>query len=631
MYVITVIPISKGIGRETLSYFTMKDVSPGALVEVPLRKKIIPALVVARQSAADIKSDIKNASFEIKKVESVKVRDLVIPEFILAAEETARYFACSTGSVLETLLPKAILQGNQKWISISKEPFKKINHEKYAVQGDDEERFGNYRSRIREDFARKGSVYVVVPTIEDATRSFNLLRKGIEDYAYIVTGALSKKELVAVWEKIHKEKHSVLVVGTSQCLAIPRSDIHSIIVEHEHSRSFRLSRRQHIDFRTFAEIFAGHIGAKYIVGDILLRTETLWRETEGELIESNPFKFRSLSTAEQSLVDMRTYRKGTAAGVKILSDEAELLIRTSKEESEHLFILTTRRGIAPTTLCGDCQNIVTCTHCSAPVVLHRNKVEESRSFFLCHRCGERRSTEEVCKICGSWNLATVGIGIDLVEQKIKDRFPDVKIFRIDADTTSTEKKLTDTIASFYASPGSILLGTEMALSYLHEKIQNSLIVSIDSLFSIPDFRIHEKILYTIIKIRALTSKNFILQTRNPEEKILEYALKGNLIDFYRDEVALRKQFNYPPFVILIKITLEGKREEIVKDMDVIQDQLEPYRLDIFPAFTQTVRGNYVLHALMRIERSVWVDEVLLGKLRSLPQHVSIKVDPESLL
>ena len=71
----------------------------------------------------------------------------------------------------------------------------------------------------------------------------------------------------------------------------------------------------------------------------------------------------------------------------------------------------------------------------------------------------------MCKVCGSWKLGTVGIGIDLIDQKIKDRFPEVKVFRIDSDTTKTEKKVIDTIAQFYSSPGSILLGTEMALKF----------------------------------------------------------------------------------------------------------------------------------------------------------------------
>ena len=169
------------------------------------------------------------------------------------------------------------------------------------------------------------------------------------------------------------------------------------------------------------------------------------------------------------------------------------------------------------------------------------------------------------------------------------------------------------------------------LLYPNKKVHNAAIISLDSLFSIPDFRIQEKIIHTLLTLRSLTTKEFIVQTRRAEEKVFEYALKGNLSDFYRDTIAERNIFNYPPFVNLIKITLEGPKEAIIAEMNSIQKSLEPHVVDIFPAFTHTVRGDYVLHGLMRIPRGNWPSESLSNKLRSLPPSVSVNIDPESLL
>ncbi len=629
MNIIQVIPIRKGIGLNTLSYFTSIDVAPGAIVEVPLRSKMISGLVVKVESAQSLKSEIKSADFAIKKVDSLKSTNVFTPAFLKAAEKTADFFAASTGSILNALIPSIILK-NIKDIEIGKLPLVPSKlHEKYVIQGDDEERFTNYRSLIRQEFAKKTSVFFCVPTIEDAKRSKIQLEKGIEDYTFMLHGSLTKKTLVDTWNKIQKETHPIVIIATGQFLSMPRHDIHTIILEKENSRSYKNQYRPYLDLRTFVEFYSEQIQARLVMGDILLRTETLWREANGDLVQTAPFKFRSLTTAQELLKDMRVY-KNAKGSFKIFSDEVEELIKHNKENSERMFILTTRRGVAPSTVCGDCQNIVMCNNCSSPVVLHKSKSGE-QNFFMCHRCGERRSTEEYCKMCGSWKLGTVGIGIDLIHDKIKDRFPDIKVFRIDADTTKTEKALTDTIAAFQSSPGSILLGTEMAMLYISERVDNSAIISIDSLFSIPDFRIHEKIFYLLLKIRAMTARRFILQTRNPEEKILEYALKGNLIDYYRDQIADRERFQYPPFTTLIKITLEGEKDAIVKDMDTVQDMLDPYEVEIFPAFTQTQRGKFVLHGLLKIPRKNWINPDLLMKLRSLPPQVSVKVDPESLL
>ncbi|HEY4478415.1 MAG TPA: hypothetical protein VI775_01075, partial [Candidatus Paceibacterota bacterium] len=161
--------------------------------------------------------------------------------------------------------------------------------------------------------------------------------------------------------------------------------------------------------------------------------------------------------------------------------------------------------------------------------------------------------------------------------------------------------------------------------------ENSAIISLDSLFSIPDFRIQEKILHILMRIRSLTTRDFIVQTRKDDEKVFEYGLKGNMGDFYRNTLEERERFNYPPYSTLIKLTLEGNKDNIVKEMEIARDILDPYEIEVFPAFTHTVRGKYVLHGLIRLGTDKWIDKTLLGKLQSLSPMISVKIDPENLL
>ncbi|MEY2664337.1 MAG: primosomal protein [Candidatus Parcubacteria bacterium] len=644
MNIIEVIPISRGIGTDSLSYFTTKSVPQGALVDVPLRSKIVQGIVIGVRKVEDIKSEIKNAPYALRKVERLNAIELIPKAFMKTAEAAALYYATSLGSVLDALIPDYLLKNASKLeiAPIKKETETKTEspntpssiHEVYAVQGDDEERYSTWKSLIRQEFARKSSIILVTPTIEDAKRAFSLIEKGIEGYAFLLHGDLPKKNLISTWNTIVREPHPVVIVMTGGFLAIDRPDVRVMIVEKENARGYKIHRRPFLDVRHIAELIAEHRGIKLFLGDILLRAETLSRESEGDIIQAAPFKFRSLSTAQDKLIDMRIY-KNTKGSFKILSDEVENLITRTKDASEHMMIFAARRGVAGATVCGDCQNIVTCNTCGAPVVTHkataRNGCAVEKNFFLCHHCGERRSTEEYCKICASWKLGTVGIGIDLVEQKIRDKFPDISIFRIDADATPSDKLAQAALLKFRAKPGSILLGTEMMLSYVHEKVENSAVISIDSMLGLPDFRIQEKILYTLIRMRARTAKELIVQTRKPDERLFDYALKGNLSDFYRLTLDERKRYNYPPFSTLIKITVEGKRDEIISEMTTIQSLLEPHTVDVFPAFTQTPTGNQVLHALMRLPRTEWPQSTIIEKLRSLPPSVTVKVDPDSLL
>lgn len=632
MFVIEVIPIAKSVGVETLSYFTAQEVPLGALVSVPLRKKIIKGIVTEIKPALDMKSEIKNASFALKKLDRVKSSEFFTKPFMDTIDATASYFATSPGSVLDILVPEYILKNVGKLRKPKEQKNAiKASHEKYIIQGDDEERYSTWKSLIRQEFAKKKSLFFLFPTIEEATYTFGLLEKGIGGYAFLLHGSLQPKKIVETWNKIIKEKHPVVIISTGGFLSLPRNDIETLVIERESSRFYKIPRRPYLDVRQVAETYAEKNGMRLFFADTFLRLETLYRHQEGELVEASPFKFRSLSTARDTLIDMREIKNQNRTSFKILSPEVENLITRTKDESEQMLILATRRGLSPSTVCGDCQNIVTCNTCSAPVVLHSGKSDQSKNYFLCHRCGERRSAEEYCKVCGSWKLGTIGIGIDLVEEKIRDKFPDISLIRIDSDMTPDERSVRKALEKFTSQPGSILLGTEMMLQYIHDKVQNAAVISLDSLFSLPDFRIQEKILSMLIALRAHTTRDFIVQTRKADERVFEYGLKGNMSDFYKSAIEEREKFKYPPFSTLIKLTLEGKKNEIVKTMEEVQTLLEPFEVDVFPAFTYTVKGNHILHGLIRLRRDSWPNKSLVDKLRGLPPSVIIKVDPESLL
>jgi primosomal protein N' (replication factor Y) len=643
MYIIEVIPIARGMGADTLSYFSATSLPVGSLISVPLRKKKVAGIVAASRPASESKADIKQANFALKKI-TVKAgskksnRQIFSVEFMETARSAAEYYATSVGSILAALVPDIILKkaavlepasGSAGGAPLAGASAGQKNiHETHVMQGDDDERYVSYRALIRQEFARKSSVFVCLPTIEDATRAYELLEKGIGKYAFLLHGALPQKKIIETWNAVMKEKHPVAIIATGAFLSIPRNDLGAIILEKESSRGWKSLRRPFIDIRRIAEMYAEKKSIPLTMGDTLLTTETLWRESEGEIVAASPFKFRSISLAKDTLVDMKQYKSGSGQ-FRILSDEVERLILSNKEASERMIIYAQRRGAAPSVICADCQTIVTCNQCSSPVVLH--DMPNQKSFFMCHRCGERRSSEEYCKVCQSWKLATMGIGIDLVAQKIRDKFPGVMLTQIDADSVKTVTQARAAIAHFKAYPGSILLGTEMMLSYLTGKVDNAVVVSLDSLLSIPDFRINEKIVHTLLKIRSLTERHMIVQTRKADEKIFNYALKGNLSDFHRTEIDERKKWKYPPFITLIKITIEGKKDEISAEMAAIQKNFEPHVVDIFPAFTHTVRGNYVLHGLIRIARDKWPDVDLAAKLRTLPPYVTVNIDPDSLL
>ncbi len=237
MKLLKVFPIAKSIQKDSLSYFTGADVAVGSIIKVPIRKKIVPAIVISANEVADMKAEIKDAPFETRKIEKVKATTLFTPNFISAVEKSAHYFATSAGSVLNSIIPKAIIESADKITVDIKTAENNRVHEKLVIQSDDEERFATYKSLIREEFARGYSVYFCLPTIQDIKKAYEKLSKSIEQYTIVLHGLLSKKEQIELWNKACAENHPVLIIATGSFFGIARHDIGTIIVDKENARA----------------------------------------------------------------------------------------------------------------------------------------------------------------------------------------------------------------------------------------------------------------------------------------------------------------------------------------------------------------------------------------------------------
>lgn len=642
MNIITVIPLSKSKVAEELIYFTANDVPLGSVVTVPLRRKNIFAIVTKIEPVKELKTDIKNAPFKIRKLDKIQSTIFFPSFFIEACKNIADFHSTKIGAVIDTIISNLILEnvGNiapplppQASFDINQNPNQKVNNRIFAIQGDDADRISSWRSLIRQEFANKRSVVIYVPTIEDSKLLFSALEKGIEGYIFCLNNNLSSKKFSSTWKNISETDHPIVVISTGSFSLLPRMDIKTVIIERENGRGWISQKSPYLDIRNAIITIAKLNNQIIYLADSMLRIETL-SEVEKETIEEgSPFKWRSVSLAKDILIDMKSVpsiKNNEKPRFQVLSPELKDLISQNAEENTHLFIFSLRRGLAPITACGDCGTIVMCRQCKATVVLHTNP-ETNKNYFMCHICGDRRSADENCLTCDSWKLTPLGIGIDKVQEEIKSNFPKIDIFKIDSDSTKSEKDINETLAKFRAKPGSILLGTELAIQNFSEKIDHIAISSMDSLFSLPDFRIQEKMMYNLIRLRAQATRSILVQTRKAEQKVFEYGLKGNLSDFYRMTIDERKQFEYPPFSIIIKITIEGKKDEIANTMADVAKFLEPQTIDIFPAFTSTVRGKSVIHGLIKVAKHAWPDLELSNKLRSLPPNVMVKINPESLL
>ncbi|MBP7846482.1 MAG: hypothetical protein KA007_03510, partial [Candidatus Pacebacteria bacterium] len=468
-------------------------------------------------------------------------------------------------------------------------------------------------------------------TIEDINKTKQLISKGIEDHTFTFNSAMTTVQLIKSWNNVIEHNRPVLIIGTGSFLSIPRHDIGTIIIEQESSNSYRTQSMPYIDIRNCAENYASIIGARFFLGDIALRSETLARYDTHEFLEEGTLKFRALSTAESKIIDMKKDHSNAGNVFSLLSNETTDVLKNAKLENEHTFIFTARRGLSPSIICSDCGTVVICKNCSSPVVLYGKDPMQGGNIFQCHTCGDVRRAGEKCVHCDSWKLKMLGIGVEGVAEKIKEQFPDLTLFILDSHHAKTSKQAREIIDAFYEKAGSVLIGTEMALHYMRDPIENVLVASIDSLFSIPDFAIRERILRILLRLRAKATRRFQISTRRANDSIFENARQGNLADFYRNEFCDRKKYGYPPFVQLIKISVAGTPKASEKAILDAKKILEPYDLLVYPAFTERQKGKMIWNGILKIDPKSWPDENLRKKLMVLPPQFKIVVDTPSIL
>ena len=600
---------------------------------VPLRGRTIEALVSGVREADELKLSVKKAVYPLKKIIRVKHEHFFTAPFMEAVRLTADYFAAPLGATIKSLVPSAILGAKLTMPPLTEPSLRNEAGGRFVLQEPDEERQAYYKSLIRAEFAKHGSIFLCLPTVADIKRVVTSLERGISEYTIALHHQLSTRELIREWQRALELNHPVLIIATPTFFSLPRTDIRTIIVDRENTQAYKASQRPFLDYRRFAEYLAKTMQATFVLGDNVLRTETAYRADQGEMEPLASLKHHASSNATQTLIP---FKKVPAVEFQIISDELLRIITEAQIKNEQIFLFTHRRGLAPVVICQDCGDTVECDNCEAPTVLHpasstTENADGSATIFVCHRCGARRSAAEKCRRCGGWRLFELGIGIDRVARELEHHFPVLRLFKLDSDSVRGGAIPLTVIKHFLGTPGSVLLGTEMALYYLKERVENVAVVALDSLFALPDYRVNEKIFSLLIRLRALAGKRFIIQTRNVKVDLFEKALKGNLLDFYRTEIAERKQYGYPPFQIFIKVTLRGKRGPVRLAMKALADELAAYEPEVFPAFVPVVAGEYQIHLLIKRRITDWPNPEILERLKNLPPQFIVDVDPDSLL
>lgn len=643
MKTVTVIPLKRVYLGDDLTYFTTKNVKKGDLVSITIRNKDTLGIVLSTSEVFKNKVEIKDMPFNLKKINEIKDHSIWRDEYLDSIIDCSNYFIATRNQAIFSLTPSVYKNNYHKLTKVKNQIDKNENRnslnpksEKLLFQASLENRVSYYKNLIRSSFALKKSIFITLPTNNDVEFFTELLKRGVENFTFSLNSSLSQKKLIEDYNEIISSSHPLLIIGTTPFLSIPRNDIGTIIVENENSSSYKMQFKPFIDLRIFAEIFASKIGAKFILADTFLRFESIAKRNTYSWEEVQPLCFRTDFKGALSIYDRRSKEKKFT----IFSDESIEKIKSMVQNKKNVFVFSLRKGLATYTICKDCQEILLCDKCHSPVVLYTSK-NGNKKMFVCNKCKDEKDPDMICKNCGSWNLLPLGIGTETAYKELRESFPKQKILILDKENTKTNKDAEKIIKEFEDGDGVILVATELALFYLRKKIPLSIIASFDSLWSIPNFRISDKIIDILISISSKTSEEMIIETRNKDDDGITAFKNETLLQYVRNELKLRENIEYPPFKRFIKVTFVGNKIQTEETRKMFSDKFDKYKPEIFSGFIPKLKNKYVTNMLLRIDIKNWsipeiashsfIDKDLSFLLLSLPPSFSINVDPLDIL
>lgn len=383
----------------------------------------------------------------------------------------------------------------------------------------------------------------------------------------------NENERAEVWERVNKsgENSFDIIIGARSSVFLPYRDLGLVIVDEEHESSYKqFDPAPRYQARDTAIILANHFNAKVLLGSATPSIETYYQATNGKYgyVQINK-RFGGVMLPEIQVVDLKKAKKEK----KVHDDFSETLldeIKAAIGRKEQIILFQNRRGYTPQWNCELCGWVPRCNHCDVSLTYHKFS-----HYLTCHYCGLNYTPPSRCEACGSTHLKMIGLGTEKIEEELNLLLPNVICARMDLDTTRSKNAYYQLISDFEDRKIDILIGTQMISKGLDfDNVSLVGILHADPMLNFPDFRAFEKAfqLFTQVSGRAGRKNKrgkVLIQAQTPDHWIIQKVMQNDYEGMVKQELLERKNFHYPPYVKLIRITLKHRNQERVHQSAII--------------------------------------------------------------
>ncbi|MDO5786113.1 MAG: primosomal protein N' [Phascolarctobacterium sp.] len=484
-------------------------------------------------------------------------------------------------------------------------------------------------------------VLMLVPEIALTAQLVKRFQAWFGDQIAVAHSKLSQNERGDVWHRMRTRQAQVLI-GVRSAVFAPFADLGLVIIDEEHETSYKQEERPNYHAREVALARCRHTGAPLVLGSATPDIVTYYKAQTGEYthlrLTQRP-NGSQLPTVH--LVDMR--RELQEKNYSVLSRRLQQALVTTVAEGEQAIVLLNRRGFSTFVMCRDCGYTITCPHCAVALVYH-----SANEDMRCHYCGNTAPVPTECPNCHSRRIKFFGTGTQKAEAELA-QLPDVHVLRMDQDSTMAKFAHEDILRQFASGASNVLIGTQMVAK--GHDIPNVTLVGVlsaDSALNLPDYRASERAFSLLTQAagragRGARPGQVIFQTYDVENEIIQLAAKQDYDSFAKMELEARKEFFYPPFAQMLKLTIwdksDGEGLALAQRLVFYLQRLQlegklSAELQIsgpFPALVSKVRDLYRFNIVIKAKDLTEVKQAILGSEFKEQKNIYFDVDPVSVI
>ena len=407
------------------------------------------------------------------------------------------------------------------------------------------------------------SVLMLVPEISLTPMMVEYFLHRFQNNVAILHSELTPAEKYDEYRKI-AHGDCKIVVGVRSAIFAPLKNIGLIILDEEHTESYKQDNLPFYHAREVAIMRAKYHHAKVLLASATPSLESRARGQKGVyhmLYLTKRINNQKLPTTK--IVNMLNYQNIDRDSY-IFSHALRQAIHETLAKNEQAILLINRRGFSTHVTCRNCGHVFKCPTCGIALTYHKKD-----NMLKCHHCDYVEPLGETCPECGGAHLMKTGFGTERIEEEVQRLFPSARTLRLDSDSAKNKSKIPEVIEAFRKKEADVLIGTQM-IAKGHDFPDVTLvgIVLADIGLSMPSYRSNERAFQLITQAIGRSGRKekpgtAIIQTYLPSHYAITFAARQDYELFYRKEMEMRKLQFYPPYAYLASVTLRAKNEEAV--------------------------------------------------------------------